>query len=89
MSEWTPPTPEEQAAWEAQYAMMGNPWQETRTALSDALSLLPFIPQLSIEEKAIVDAQIGDALALFYSLESPPADIVSLAAMIISWKIST
>jgi hypothetical protein len=58
-----------------------------RTALSDALALADLYPAPTPEETAIIDGQVNAALASFSQLENPPADIVALAATLISWKV--
>jgi hypothetical protein len=57
-----------------------------RTALSDALALADLYPAPTPEETAIIDAQVNAALAGFRALDNPPADVVALAAAVVSWR---
>jgi hypothetical protein len=57
-----------------------------RTALSDALALADLYPAPTPEETALIDTQINSALIGFQGLSNPPADVVALAAAVISWR---
>jgi hypothetical protein len=59
---------------------------ETRTALSVALNLTSIYPAPTPEETVIIDQQVAAALSAFRELDNPPADIVALAAAVISWR---
>lgn len=58
----------------------------TRTALTDALALIDLYPAPTPEETAIIDAQVTAALAGFRTMTDPPADVVALAASLVSWR---
>lgn len=60
--------------------------QTARSALQDALALAPLYPAPSPEETALIDSQVSAALALFRDLTDPPADVVALAAAVVSWR---
>jgi hypothetical protein len=57
-----------------------------RTALQDALDLEALYPAPTTEETALIDTQVAEALAEFRALSSMPADIVALAAAVVSWR---
>jgi hypothetical protein len=86
MSDFVVPTQEEQAELLAAFAALGNPWEEARTALSDAAALASLYPAPTPEETALIDSQINSALIGFQGLSNPPADVVALAAAVISWR---
>jgi hypothetical protein len=57
-----------------------------RTALIDALALADLYPAPTPEETAIIDAQVGAALSQYRALADRPADVVALAAAVVSWR---
>lgn len=59
---------------------------DARTALSAVLALAESFPYPTPEENAIVDAQAASALDGFRTLADPPADVVALAAAVVSWR---
>lgn len=59
---------------------------ECRAALSAVLALAETYPYPTPEETAIVDAQAVAALDGFRALAGPPADVVALAAAVVSWR---
>lgn len=60
--------------------------RSTGTALADALALADLYPAPTPEETAIIDAQVAAALTGFRALPNPPADVVALAAAVVSWR---
>ncbi len=58
----------------------------SRTALAAVLSLAAAYPYADPAENAIVDAQAAAALDGYRSLAGPPADVVALAAAVVSWR---
>jgi hypothetical protein len=77
---------EENAKLSIQYAAVVKN-NECRIALSDAIALAsPLSQALTPEETALVDSQVSSALAGFRALIDPPADVVALAAAIISLR---
>ena len=76
-------TPEE---WDSWFAAAGNPNQDARAALADALALADLYPAPTPEETALIDAQVASALSLYRALDDPPADVVSLAAAVVAWR---
>jgi hypothetical protein len=60
--------------------------QQNREALSNALALSALYPAPTPEETVIIDQQVSAALSAFRELDNPPADIVALAAAVISWR---
>ncbi len=57
-----------------------------RGDLAAVLSLAAAYPYPTPEETGIVDAQAAAALEQFRALTDPPADIVALAAAVVSWR---
>jgi hypothetical protein len=57
-----------------------------RAALTAVLALAEAYPYPTPEETAIVDAQASAALDGFRALADPPADVVALAAAVVSWR---
>ena len=62
--------------------------ETARTALTDALALAPLYPAPTPEETLVIDTQVNAALAGFRALTDPPADVVALAAAVVSWRAS-
>jgi hypothetical protein len=60
--------------------------QQNREDLANALELSALYPAPTPEETVIIDQQVAAALAAFRELDNPPADIVALAAAVISWR---
>ena len=58
-------------------------------ALSDVLSLADAYPYPTPEENAIIDNQVVAALTGYRALDDPPADVVALAAAVVSWRATT
>jgi hypothetical protein len=60
----------------------------TRAALSDAVALAALSPYPTAEEQAIIDSQVTSALALFRALPDPPADVLALAAAVLTLEVA-
>lgn len=83
-----PLTADEEAtvAAEDAAAAANAPILTIRADLADALALADLYPAPTPEETAIIDAQVNAALAGFRALSNPPADVVALAAAVVSWR---
>lgn len=83
-----PLTPEESAALAALAPSTAHAeaTNNTRAALSDALALSDLYPAPTPEETSLIDSQVAAALAGFRALPDPPADVVALAAAVVSWR---
>lgn len=58
-----------------------------RFALIDAVQLAAMSPYPTPEEQAIIDAQVSGSLALFRALPDPPADVIALAAAVLTLEV--
>ena len=74
--------------WDTRQAVFAasDAFESCRTALAAVLALAEAYPYPTPEETAIVDAQAAAALDGFRALNDPPADVVALAAAVVSWR---
>jgi len=86
------PDAQQIAAYQAEDAALVSAYaalDSMRDALSAALSLADAYPYPTPEENAIIDNQVVAALTGYRALDDPPADVVALAAAVVSWRATT
>lgn len=82
----TPVTDEEFAANLLASLAVADAGRAVAADLAESLALADLYPAPTPEETAIIDAQVTAALAGFRTMPNPPADVVALAAAVVSWR---
>jgi hypothetical protein len=73
-------------AWQDTIAAEQINIRDVRESLTDAIALIDLYPAPTVEETALIDLQINDALTAFRTLSEPPADILAMSSSLISWR---